>query len=117
MYPTRRSLLAGISALAVAPLLAACGDDAQPTAGSDTGSSDETGAAEESACPATLTHKYGETTVEAAPERVVCVGLTDQDALIALGVPPVRHLLLVRRRGRQRRLLLGPGGLRRRRVC
>ena len=46
-------------------------------------------AAEEDAFPATLTHKYGETTVEKAPARVVCVGLTDQDALIALGIAPV----------------------------
>jgi len=89
LRPTRRTLLAGLSALAVAPLLAACGDDAEPTSGSDTGDSGETAAAEENAFPATLTHKYGETTVEKAPARVVCVGLTDQDALIALGVAPV----------------------------
>ena len=39
LQPTRRTLLAGLSALAVAPLLAACGDDAEPTSGSDTGGS------------------------------------------------------------------------------
>ena len=48
-------------------------------------------AAEEGAFPVTITHKYGETTVEAAPERVVCVGLTEQDTLLALGHRAGRH--------------------------
>lgn len=39
--------------------------------------------------PVTIEHKYGSTLVEQAPERVVSVGLTDQDALLALGVVPV----------------------------
>ena len=84
MNPTRRRFLAGLSVLAVAPVLAACGDDADATA-TDTGSA----APEESAFPVTITHKYGETTIEKAPERVVCLGLTDQDTLLALGIVPV----------------------------
>ena len=39
--------------------------------------------------PATVAHKYGSTTIPAAPERVVTVGLMDQDAVIALGIVPV----------------------------
>jgi iron complex transport system substrate-binding protein len=39
--------------------------------------------------PATVTHEYGQTTVEEAPERVVSVGYTDQDAILALGTVPV----------------------------
>ncbi|MFG3436994.1 iron-siderophore ABC transporter substrate-binding protein [Nonomuraea sp. NPDC047897] len=39
--------------------------------------------------PVTLTHKYGSTTIPAAPTRVVTVGLLEQDALLALGVVPV----------------------------
>ncbi|WP_039739831.1 iron-siderophore ABC transporter substrate-binding protein [Saccharomonospora halophila] len=44
---------------------------------------------EPGALPVTLEHRYGSTTIERAPQRVVTVGYTDQDALIALGVVPV----------------------------
>jgi len=41
------------------------------------------------AFPVTLEHKYGSTTITEEPKRVVTVGLTDQDALLALGIVPV----------------------------
>jgi iron complex transport system substrate-binding protein len=85
MSPTRRTFLSGLSVMAVAGLLSACGDDAAPS----TSATDASSAAEESAFPATIKHKYGETEVTAAPTRVVSVGLTDQDALLALGIVPV----------------------------
>lgn len=37
----------------------------------------------------TIDHKYGSTTIEGTPERVVTVGAIEQDALLALGVVPV----------------------------
>lgn len=37
----------------------------------------------------TIEHRYGETTIDEAPTRVATVGLTDQDAVLALGVAPV----------------------------
>jgi iron complex transport system substrate-binding protein len=87
MSPTRRRFLAGLSVLAVAPVLAACGSDGESSA---TPSGSGSGAApEEAAFPVTIKHKYGETTIEKAPKHVVCLGLTDQDALMALGVVPV----------------------------
>ena len=90
MNPTsRRRFLAGLSVLAVAPVLAACGSDSDSTATPSSDGSSDGGASEEAAFPATITHKFGETTVEAAPKRVVCVGLTEQDALMALGIVPV----------------------------
>ncbi|GAA4726675.1 iron-siderophore ABC transporter substrate-binding protein [Nocardioides endophyticus] len=88
MNPTRRRFLAGLSVLAVAPVLAACGSDSASDGGSASKPS-SSGAPEESAFPVTIKHKYGETTIEKAPERVVCIGLTDQDTLMALGIVPV----------------------------
>ncbi len=41
------------------------------------------------AFPVTVEHKYGSTVVPAVPERVVSVGLTEQDVLLQLGVVPV----------------------------
>ncbi len=74
--------------LAVAPVLAACGDDSGDAKGSSASGS-ASAPAEEAAFPATITHKFGETTIESAPKRVVCVGLTEQDTLMALGIVPV----------------------------
>jgi iron complex transport system substrate-binding protein len=68
--------------LAVA-LLSACGDD------SDTDSGAAAPAAEPSAFPVTIEHKYGSTTIEEAPKRIVVAGLREQDSLLALGVVPV----------------------------
>jgi iron complex transport system substrate-binding protein len=82
---SRRQLLAGLSALALSPALVACGDDAD--GGGDAAA--DPAPTEKGAFPVTIAHKYGETTVEKAPPRVVCVGLTEQDALLALGIVPV----------------------------
>ena len=97
MTPNRRTVLAGLSALALAPLLAACGDDSEgsstdgaPTDTEEsTSASSSTDAEAEPVFPVTIKHKYGETTLTEAPKRVVCVGLTEQDALLALGIVPV----------------------------
>lgn len=43
----------------------------------------------ESAFPVTIEHKYGSTTIDAEPVRVVSVGYSDQDDILAMGVKPV----------------------------
>ncbi len=88
----RRAPAALIGALTVLSLaLTGCGAEAEPNAGSQSG--DTTAAAEggveDGAFPVTIEHKYGETLLDAAPERVVVVGLKEQDDLLALGVVPV----------------------------
>lgn len=93
---SRRRLLLGATGVGFAALLAACGDDDDaPTA--TTAPADEATATTEpeatepvaSAFPVTIDHKHGSTTLEEAPERIVLVGLVEQDALLALGVVPV----------------------------
>ncbi|MEM7738609.1 MAG: iron-siderophore ABC transporter substrate-binding protein [Deinococcota bacterium] len=39
--------------------------------------------------PVTIEHKFGSTTIEARPERVVTIGYTEQDALFTLGIQPI----------------------------
>ena len=77
-------------ALALAAVVAltasACGsgDDGDATEGTATPE-----AASADGFPVEVEHKFGTTTIDQAPERVVTVGLTDQDAVLALGVTPV----------------------------
>ncbi len=50
-------------------------------------------AADPNAFPVTIPHKYGETTIEAEPQRVLSLGYGDEDAILALGIQPIalRH--------------------------
>ncbi|MDF5758248.1 iron-siderophore ABC transporter substrate-binding protein [Spongiactinospora sp. TRM90649] len=67
-------------------LTAACGGGGQPA---DAPASSQAAASPASGFPVTITHKLGTTTVPAPPKRVVALGETDQDTLLALGVQPV----------------------------
>jgi iron complex transport system substrate-binding protein len=74
-----------VLATAILLLFTACGsDDAEGG-----GAAPSAAATEPGALPVTIEHKYGETTIEEAPERVVVAGLREQDALLALGIVPV----------------------------
>jgi iron complex transport system substrate-binding protein len=80
-----RRAFGGAVATAALALVAACGngDDSTATpaaAGSSSGPA---------AFPVSIQHKYGTTDITKAPERIVVVGLVEQDALLALGVVPV----------------------------
>ncbi len=79
-------------------LVAACGgddDDAStattppPAAATTSVGTGATTPAADGAFPVTIEHRFGTTTIDAAPQRVVTVGFADQDALLALGVVPV----------------------------
>ena len=76
-------LMPFVAALACSATLAACGSDDETS--TPTSQAEKAGGA----FPVTLAHKYGETTIESQPKRVVVVGLREQDALLALGVVPV----------------------------
>lgn len=64
--------------------------DADAGDGGDTSDGDTDGEGDTaSSWPVEIVHRHGTTVIEAAPERVVSLGLRDVDALLALGVVPV----------------------------
>jgi len=75
--PTRWEFLIGAGSLLVLGA-AGCG-----------GGGSRGGAEEASGEPRTIEHKYGSTEITGASGRVVTVGFTDQDPVLALGVTPV----------------------------
>lgn len=93
--PAPRRVIAAFAVTAL--LLAACGgaDDGPSDASGETDAAgDETApdgeaSGDESGFPVTLTDRHGETTIEAAPERVVAVGFNDADVILSLGIVPV----------------------------
>lgn len=76
----RRTLFAGLASLV---LLSACGNDSS-SEGDDGGGGEADGA-----FPVTIEHTYGETEIPEEPERVVSLGYTEQDAILAFDVVPV----------------------------
>lgn len=101
--PVRRaralgSLLAGLMAAAL--LLGGCASSSDTGADGAGGSDGTAGSASASApeasnsrsaaaFPVSVTDAFGTTTIEHAPQRVVCLGWGSQDAALALGVVPV----------------------------
>src|SRR5690242_17739378 len=77
----RRRSLYGALAAAVALLVAGCGGGAPVSNAPAAGGS--------GAFPVIVQHKFGTTTIPAKPVRVVTLGYTDQDAVLALGTVPV----------------------------
>lgn len=92
MAPTSRSaahspfpwkiMVALMTVLLLTLGLAACGGEETDPDGGEA-------AAGGSGLPVSIEHKYGTTEIKSPPERVVTVGMTDQDAVLALGVRPV----------------------------
>jgi iron complex transport system substrate-binding protein len=76
--------LAGIVALTTALALSACGDSADETAPTTSGSA-------AAAFPVTITHAFGSTTIEKKPERVATVNWANHEVPLALGIVPVGY--------------------------
>ncbi|GAA4185132.1 iron-siderophore ABC transporter substrate-binding protein [Streptosporangium oxazolinicum] len=85
-------LAGALASIALLISAAGCGSGSSTTSAEPAGTGQATGQSTQgaaSAFPVTIAHKYASTTIKAAPKRIVTVGLTDQDALLALGVVPV----------------------------
>lgn len=80
----RRTIGLGIAALLTVGLLSSCssGEDADSPTDSSTTSD---------AFPVTIDHNFGSTTIPEKPERVVALGVSDTDVLLALGIVPVAN--------------------------
>lgn len=87
LHRGRRGCRSVVLLLVAALIVAACGDDgatADAAAAGGGGGSTQSGA-----FPVSIEHVHGTTVIEERPERVVTVGLVEQDALLALGIVPV----------------------------
>lgn len=82
-----------LATFVVAIALAACGDDSPASTGdSPTSIHESTTTGPDDAAstfPVTVEHALGATTIESEPQRVVTVGVTEQDTVLALGITPV----------------------------
>ncbi|AIK84379.1 iron ABC transporter substrate-binding protein [Corynebacterium glutamicum] len=74
-----RSSVVGVAVLA---LLAGCSNNADDTDADSTSTGN-------SAFPVSIEHEFGTTTIDDVPERVVTLGVTDADIVLALGTVPV----------------------------
>ena len=87
--PSSRSICrvgAVVAALVGLTALTACGSDAVP---SDATAAPADTAAANTAFPVSIENMFGTTVIDAKPERVVSIGYTEGDFILALGVTPV----------------------------
>jgi iron complex transport system substrate-binding protein len=78
----RRALAVATAGLLAATITACASDDDKAATPAASGSA-------AAAFPVSIAHKFGSTTIEKQPERVLTVGWNDQDPVLALGVVPV----------------------------
>ena len=83
MHQMKRATATFAALMTIALALGACGGDEEGT------QSPANSGGEAQAFPVKVEHKFGTTEIPSEPKRVVTVGYTDQDAVLALGVVPV----------------------------
>ena len=82
----RRNFLTGLGLAGVAAVLPGCANPAnRPTSGGAAPQSPSTGAS----FPIEVEHRYGRTTISAAPRKIVAFGQTDLDPVVALRFRPI----------------------------
>jgi iron complex transport system substrate-binding protein len=89
--------LAALAVISLMLLAAACADDDEEAPPEETATPAATPTAspaqpEDAAAdgfPVTIEHKFGATTIEKEPQRVISLGYSEQDPLLALGVVPI----------------------------
>ena len=81
----KKILVGTATVLALGTAVTACSTDDQ----SENSADSQAVNAEQGAFPTTIEHRYGSTEIKEVPQRVVSLGYTDQDALLALGITPV----------------------------
>ncbi|MFN8075652.1 MAG: iron-siderophore ABC transporter substrate-binding protein [Kineosporiaceae bacterium] len=83
----RRALAVAVAS-GLTATIAACGGSApSSTSPAETVSGSPSGTP--AAYPVSIAHRYGRTSIEKEPQRIVTVGLMEQDAVLALGKVPV----------------------------
>lgn len=80
--------LAKVAAGLLVLVVAGCGVGDPPKAEEPTGSQ-ETSSDAPVSFPIEVEHKYGTTTIKKKPEKIVTLGLSDQDVVLALGKKPI----------------------------
>jgi iron complex transport system substrate-binding protein len=89
-----RTLFRLVLVLLVALGAVACGGDDDDSASDGGGSSESgSGGSPDAEWPVTIEHAYGETTLEARPERIVSMNVQWTDVLVSLGVTPAGYVL------------------------
>ncbi|HEY9291966.1 MAG TPA: ABC transporter substrate-binding protein [Microlunatus sp.] len=81
---TRRRLLGGLGLALGATAVSGCNSSASGQRPSDT-AYESSGAG----YPVTVKHRFGSTTIDSSPKRIVALGQTDLDPVIALGFTPI----------------------------
>ena len=86
MSPSRRQLLSTTAATAGLLALSACGSKSSSSSGTGGGAASAGSSVEAVTYPVTVKHAQGETTIKAAPQRVVILDYGVLDSMAALGL-------------------------------